>query len=116
MKRRLRTKHQEANQQHAEYRAWTAQQPCCNCGAYAVQLAHVGQGGMGLKHGDDDQVVPMCPACHFDHDNTRGNFARPVDIGKYQHREAMRTWDTVQVALHRGRFEGRNVIKLAVPF
>jgi hypothetical protein len=109
MPRRRRTKHQEANMDHAEYRAWLATQPCCLCGIEGVQLAHVGVGGMGLKHGDDDCMVPLCPHCHRDHDSTDGVFRRPKWFPKDPWRQAMREWDEIQIAAHRGRFEARNV-------
>ena len=103
------TRHQERNQVHAEYRAWLATQPCAVCGAYGVQLAHCGTGGVSLKHGDDDQCVPLCPACHFEHDNTRGKFARPVWSDKFLWRFFVQDWERVQIAAHRGRWEARNV-------
>lgn len=92
---RRRTKHQVRNEEHAEYIAWLHTQPCAACGYVGeeIQAAHVGVGGTGLKHGDDDQAIPLCgphwerraamdmqspmpfvPGCHFDHDNCHGQF------------------------------------------
>lgn len=103
------TRHRERNQVHAEYRGWLATQPCAVCGASGVQLAHCGVGGVGLKHGDDDQCVPLCPACHSDHDNTRGKFVRPVWLDKYNWRFVIQGWEAVQIAAYRGRWDARNV-------
>lgn len=103
------TRHQERNQVHADYRAWLATQPCAICKADGVQLAHCGVGGAGLKHGDDDQCVPLCPRCHFEHDNTRGLFARPIWADKFLWRFFVQDWERVQIAAYRGRWEARNV-------
>lgn len=127
------TRHQERNQVHAEYRAWLATQPCAACRHDGVQLAHCGVGGVGLKHGDDDQCIPLCgphwvtnpyldeagvmtPGCHFEHDNTRGAFARPSWADKFLWRFFVQDWERIQVAAHRGRFEARNVTSADCPF
>jgi hypothetical protein len=99
-----RTKHQVRNEIHAEYRSWLATQPCCVCFAPCEQLAHCGVGGMGLKHGDDDQCLPMCRRCHSDHDETKGAFVRPFFIEKPEWRSRIAAWDAHQVAVHRERF------------
>lgn len=99
------TRHQERNQDHAEYRSWLARQPCAVCQHHEVQLAHVGIGGTGLKHGDDDQCIPLCYPCHCDHDETKGRFTRPFFVDKYTWRDLMSRWNEAQVAVHRGRFE-----------
>lgn len=122
-----RTKHQVANAQHAEYIHWLHDQPCAACGyvGEAIQAAHVGQGGMGLKHGDDDQAIPLCgphvhyedgygqwvPGCHVDHDQCCGQF-RLMD------RAQRRVWDGDQVAIHRARFEASQIVgrTRGVPF
>jgi hypothetical protein len=114
-----RTKHQQRNEDFAEYRAWLATQPCCLCGIGGVQLAHVGVGGMGLKHGDDDCCIPLCPHCHRDHDSTDGVFRRPKWVPKDPWRQAMREWDEIQIAAHRGRFEARRLVTddgFGIPF
>jgi hypothetical protein len=112
------TKHQRANVEHAEYRAWLATQPCCICGATEVQLAHVGIGGTGLKHGDDDQCIPLCLNHHVGHDATCGDFKRPFFLDKYTWRDLMGRWDATQVAAHRGRFEAREIMlrTTGIPF
>ena len=110
------TKHQERNAVHADYRSWLALLPCCICGEHVVQLAHVGAGGMGLKHGDDDQCIPLCYPCHCDHDETKGRFERPFFIDKQTWRMLIARWDETQVAAHRGRFEARNVPDGEIPF
>jgi hypothetical protein len=110
------TRHQKQNTIHQEYRAWLARLPCAVCSADGVQLAHCGIGGTGLKHGDDDQCLPLCPACHFDHDNTRGKFARPVWADKYLWRFFINEWERVQIAAYRGRFEARNITSGQCPF
>lgn len=111
-----RTRHQERNEVHADYRAWLARQPCAICSLEPVQLAHVGSGGTGLKHGDDDQCVPLCYFCHCDHDETKGRFARPFFVDKPTWRGLIAAWDATQVAAHRGRFEARGVREVGVPF
>jgi hypothetical protein len=102
------TKHQGRNQVHAEYRAWLANQPCAICGAHGVQLAHCGIGGMGLKHGDDDQCAPLCRAHHEDHDQTKGDFARPRWLTKAQWRLVIQEWDAQAVLVYRAQFDARN--------
>lgn len=116
IKRRARTKHQEANVERREYVSWLHTQPCAVCNGLCMQLAHCGVGGMGLKHGDDDQCLPMCIFCHDDHDNTKGAFIRPFFIDKPEWRMLIARWDAHQVAVHRGRFEARNVGMQVVPF
>jgi hypothetical protein len=125
IRRRRRTKHQENNVQHAEYLHWVHSQPCAGCGyvGEAIQAAHVGQGGTGLKHGSDAETIPLCGprrvewqlggtdyvGCHFHHDNCSGQF-------RLFTREQRRTWDADQVAVHQGRFEARNEGVRVVPF
>lgn len=104
------TRHQERNQKYAEYRAWLANQPCAVCGARNVQLAHVGIGGTGLKHGDDDKCIPLCsPGCHEEHDNTRGKFMRPIWLSKYTWRAVVAGWGSAQITMLRARFKARNI-------
>jgi hypothetical protein len=126
MPRRRRTKHQEANVDHAEYLAWIHDQPCCVCGTMQnIEAAHVGQGGVGMKHGSDAEVIPLCGphlvfdgerekkvkgvvyvvtdshiarGCHAEHDQFTGYF-------KGWKLSRRREWDEQQVAIHRGRFE-----------
>ena len=110
--------------QYADYRAWVTTQPCAACGTRKnVQAAHVGIGGMSLKHGSDAEVIPLCgphifsrwidkakghalartvPGCHAEHDQCAGQFLLMT-------REQRRAWDAHQVAVHRGRFEARGV-------
>jgi hypothetical protein len=117
IKRRLRTKHQLANVDHAEYLAWVHTQPCAACGTHQnIQAAHVGQGGMGMKHGTDAEVIPLCgphdeysadaialiTGCHIQHDQFLGRW-KNMKLGAY------REWNELQIAVHRGRFEARNV-------
>lgn len=103
------TRHQERNaEKHSEYRAWLATQPCCICGSHDVQLAHVGGVGVGLKHGDDDQIVPLCRECHENHDQTKGDFERPCWLTKAQWRLVIQEWERAMVAAMRGRWEARN--------
>lgn len=118
IKRRRRTKHQERNAEHREYVAWIHTQPCAACGTRQnIQAAHVGQGGTGLKHGDDDQAIPLCIVCHQDQEQSRGQFKRPAWADKYTWRAFVADWYAVQIAAHRGRFEARNVAAQgAVPF
>ena len=110
IKRRARTKHQLANVEHREYLAWIHTQRCCGCGGdflpEAIQAAHVGRGGMGMKHGSDAETIPLCGPgandCHADHDQRRAGFS-----SEFMTREQLRAWDAHQVAVHRGRFEAR---------
>jgi hypothetical protein len=115
------TKHQERNQEHAEYLAWIHTRPCAACGTRKnIQAAHVGRGGVGMKHGSDAETIPLCgprmmagefhgepqfysvQGCHADHDQCRGQF-------RLMTRAQRRAWDAHQVAVHRGLFEARNV-------
>jgi hypothetical protein len=112
MPRRRRTKHQEANVEHAEYLTWIHDQPCCVCGTMQnIQAAYVGQGGTGMKHGSDAETIPLCGphgfpvaaagtarGCHAEHDQFTGYF-------KGWKLSRRREWDEQQVAIHRGRFE-----------
>jgi hypothetical protein len=120
-----RTKHQVRNEAHADYIHWLHGEPCAACGyiGEAIQAAHVGQGGTGLKHGDDDQAIPLCGphdvydeygvdlvvGCHVQHDQCLGQF-------RLMNRAQRRVWDADQVAIHRARFESRNENKRSVPF
>ncbi len=118
IKRRARTKHQLANVEHREYVAWVHTQPCAACGTRQnIQAAHVGRGGMGMKHGSDAEVIPLCGprfcecgceetinGCHAQHDQRFGRFGSPTFM-----RGELRAWDAHQVAVHRGRFEARGV-------
>lgn len=130
IRRRARTKHQEANVQHREYVAWIHTQPCAACGTrQAIQAAHVGQGGMGMKHGSDAECIPLCgprtthghngvysktiDGCHQQRDQYKGQFSVGVN---WSSRTAIRAWDAHQVAVHRGRFEARNVGAQVVQF
>lgn len=108
---RARTKHQLANVEHEERRAWTAAQPCIACCRPGPsQVAHVGVGGMGLRHGTDLDIVPLCsPGCHEDQEQTKGKFARPEGRSKSDHRFALRSLFDHWIAVHRGRFEARDV-------
>lgn len=124
----MSTWHQVKNAQHAEYVRWVHAQPCAACGyeGEAIQAAHVGVGGVGLKHGDDDKAIPLCgphltnwwqvasttvPGCHADHDQCRGQF-------RLMTREQRQRWDADQVAIHRARFEGAESAKRTgeIPF
>lgn len=124
------TKHQERNQEHAEYLAWVHTRPCAACGTRKnIQAAHVGRGGMGMKHGSDAEVIPLCgphwddvgssamladftyypkvlQGCHSEHDQRSGRFAQ----------QDLRDWDAHQIAVHRGLFAIRNVGAQVVPF
>lgn len=119
------TKHQERNAAHSDYVAWVHARPCAACGyrGEAIQAAHVGQGGTGMKHGDDDECIPLCgprfpdepvfgammlPGCHADHDQCRGQW-------RLFTREQRQEWDADQVAIHRAQFETRNGVG-AIPF
>lgn len=112
------TKHQAANVEHQDYVRWLHAQPCAACGyrGGAIQAAHVGRGGTGMKHGSDAEVIPLCgprwrsgrivPGCHAEHDQLRGQFKIGINLSS---RTAIREWDAHQVTVHRGRFEARNV-------
>lgn len=141
MKRRRRTKHQLANVEHREYLAWIHTQPCAACGTRQnIQAAHVGRGGMGMKHGSDAEVIPLCgprwvplgiggamvngveyvttshamvQGCHADHDQLNGHFSVGTN---WSSRDAIRQWDATQVVAHRGRFEALHVANEVVPF
>jgi hypothetical protein len=119
-----RTKHQERNVEHAEYLSWVHTQPCAVCGTrQAIQAAHAGQGGTGMKHGSDAEVIPLCgphwdgvvaaegmvPGCHAEHDGFSGHF-KGWKMFEY------RRWNDHQIAVHRGQFEARNVASQVVPF
>lgn len=122
------TKHQRANVEHGEYIAWIHTQPCAACGTRQnIQAAHVGRGGMGMKHGSDAEVIPLCGprvvfeaffsitygGCHADHDQLKGSFRIVLN---WSSRASIRDWDATQVAAHRGRFEARFVREWDVPF
>jgi hypothetical protein len=76
---------------------------------------------MGMKHGSDAEVIPLCgprpfgdctwEGCHARHDQHKGTFS--ID---YYTRKHLHEWDAHQVAVHRGRFEARNVGAQVVPF
>lgn len=116
------TRHQERNQEHAEYIQWIHTQPCAACGyrGPAIQAAHVGRGGMGMKHGSDAEVIPLCGprlvieaffpitygGCHAAHDQLKEHFRIGLNGSS---RTAIREWATAQVVGHRKRFEARNV-------
>lgn len=61
-----------------KYRQWISEQPCVACGRIATDdmpniPAHqrdIGDGGMGLKPGDN-WLLPLCNDCH--HEEHRGN-------------------------------------------
>lgn len=125
IKRRSRTKHQERNEEHREYVQWVHTQPCAACGTRQnIQAAHVGRGGTGMKHGSDAEAIPLCGphgvadigmitnvtycGCHVQHDEYFGRFRWP--------RLRLRAWDELQIAVHRGRFEARNVRNEDCPF
>jgi hypothetical protein len=129
IRRRKRTKHQLANVDHREYIAWVHTQPCAACGTRQnIQAAHVGRGGMGIKHGSDAEVIPLCgprawnlPAsrlsydgCHAEHDQLKGHFR--IGGVTFADRAAIRAWDELHIAVHRGRFEARHVGGQVVPF
>jgi hypothetical protein len=115
------TKHQARNVDHQEYVRWIHAQPCAMCGAREnIQAAHVGRGGTGMKHGSDAEVIPLCgprwapgtviPGCHAEHDQFRGAF-KDWKLSRW------RAWNDLQIAVHRGRFEARDVDKQGpVPF
>jgi hypothetical protein len=126
IKPRRRTKHQIANVDHAEYVRWVHEQACAACGSRQnIQAAHVGQGGMGIKHGSDAEVIPLCGphgfpvasagmvrGCHAEHDQYDGFF-------KGWKLSRRREWDETQIAAHRGRFEARRLVTddgFGVPF
>ena len=48
---------------YPEYMAWIAEQPCCICGAWPVEVAHVGARGMSQKC-SDLETLPLCVAHH----------------------------------------------------
>lgn len=118
IRRRTRTKHQERNAQHRDYVAWVHTQPCASCGMTAsphptlnhIQAAHVGRGGMGMKHGSDAEVIPLCGpmsyglfttmGCHAEHDQRDGRFS-----SKAMTKDALREWNAEQVRIHRARWQ-----------
>jgi hypothetical protein len=110
IKPRRRTKHQARNEQNRPYVEWLHTQPCCACRTWQnIQAAHVGVGGMGLKHGDDDCAIPLCgprwldgrvlEGCHAQHDQRKGRFS----LDEYT-RAHLQEWDAQQIANHRARF------------
>lgn len=48
---------------HPEYMAWIATQPCCICGFWPVEVAHVGKRGLGQKC-SDLETLPLCANHH----------------------------------------------------
>ena len=121
IRKRRQTKHQLANLMHRGYVAWVASQPCCSCGTRTnVQVAHVGQGGTGMKHGSDAETIPMCgphwldnvmiEGCHVSHDQRKGRFSPD----QYEARHLIE-WRAHQVAVHRGKYEALGIIKATEP-
>lgn len=105
IRKRRRTKHQERNVEHRDYVSWIHDQPCAACGTRQnIQAAHVGRGGMGLKHGSSAMFYNLnyrpavLPGCHADHDQCAGQ-------SRLMTREQRQAWDAHQIAVHRGRFE-----------
>lgn len=127
-----RTKHQVANAQHADYVHWIHSQPCAACGyvGEAIQAAHVGTGGTGLKHGDDDCVIPLCTSrdfgdrdgpivgCHEQQGQYAGQFTRPKWATRVAWRAFINDWAVIQVAIYRSRFEAAGIMERTrvVPF
>lgn len=137
IKPRRRTKHQIANVDHAEYVRWVHEQPCAACGSRQnIQAAHVGQGGMGMKHGSDAEVIPLCGPRWVDEEVSRGHSGvtyRLQAVARGCHAEhdqydgffkgwklsRRREWDETQIAAHRGRFEARRLVTddgFGIPF
>jgi hypothetical protein len=69
---------------------------------------------MGMKHGSDAEVIPLCgprwvfdhvaAGCHADHDQFTGKFIPRPHQGHSQLRAWRNEWDAHQVAVHRERF------------
>lgn len=126
IRKRRRTKHQLANVDHREYVEWCHTQPCAACGTRQnIHAAHVGRGGMGMKHGSDAEVIPLCgangssfglPGCHADHDQYHGRFGGEFYETDAEWRARRRAWDAHQIAIHRGRFEARHIGEQDLPF
>lgn len=144
LRRRARTKHQAANAEHAEYLFWVHQQPCAACGArQAIQAAHVGQGGTGMKHGSDAETIPLCGphwvtnddaivvdllACEVIPPAGHRLLAREVVPGCHAEHDGFfghfkgwkladyRKWNDHQIAVHRGLFEARAAGTWECPF
>lgn len=53
----------EIAKQYPDYKAFIASHPCAACGAFPVEVAHVGDRGFSLKC-SDRETIPLCYLCH----------------------------------------------------
>lgn len=63
------------------YRASFNGQACIVCGSeYGVVGAHIREGWYGMGKPDDNLILPLCFTCHLKEGNTRGWFARNMNM------------------------------------
>lgn len=82
----------------SDWMGQVAQLPCCNCGAYGVQVNHWAE---GFRRLGNFYTMPLCPPCHAKVDSFGSRWKR---VQCYlTHRKLGRKWEEPPSKARRGR-------------